>query len=97
MSLGLLEVVRRLGYHRATERTLPLHEKNRQMAIELALFYDETLPEGFEKDEAIKAVQLAGMWANASVATRLAPTETALPADMPPGHGEDLPPGAATG
>lgn len=88
MSLGLLEIARRLGYHQATARTLPMHEENRQRAIELALFYDETLPEGFEKDRAIEAVQVAGMWANASVATRLAPLETALPQEMPPGHGE---------
>lgn len=85
MALGLLEVVRRLGHHRVSSGTITIIEENRHRAIELALYYDETLPDGFEKDEALKALQAANQWANSAVATRLDPTETALPEDLPPG------------
>jgi hypothetical protein len=85
MSLGMLEIVRRLGHHRVSPSTITIIEENRHRAIELALYYDGTLPDGFEKDRAIEAVQIANQWANSSVATRLDPTETALPEDLPPG------------
>lgn len=89
MPLGLLEIVRRLGYHPATPKTIPMFEENRHRAIELALFWDETLPESREAGDAQVYLQKALMSANAAVAIYLTPTETALPEPMPPGHGED--------
>lgn len=89
MPLGLLEIVRRLGYHPATPKTIPMFEENRHRAIELALFWDETLPESREASLAQTHLQEALMYANGAVALYLSPTETALPEDMPPGHGED--------
>jgi len=68
MALGLQEVVRRLGFHPATERTIPIFEENRHRAIEYALYLDETLPEGIEKDNAMRALQECAMWSNAAVA-----------------------------
>jgi hypothetical protein len=69
MTLGIQEVVRRLGYHAATPETVPVFEENRRRAIDLALYYDETLPEGREKALAQTALQEAAMWANCAVAT----------------------------
>lgn len=85
MALGLLEVVRRLGHHRPSPASISIIEENRHRSIELTLYYDETLPEGFEKDRAIEAVQVAHHWANAAVITHRDPTDTALPDEMPPG------------
>jgi len=68
MALGLQEVVRRLGFHPATPDTIPVFEENRHRAIEYALYLDETLPEGIEKDNAMKALQECAMWSNAAVA-----------------------------
>lgn len=80
MTLGVQEVVRRLGFHPATPQTIPVFEENRHRAIEYALYLDETLPDGFEKDEALKYLQIAAMLANASVACRT-PLENGLPPD----------------
>lgn len=68
MTLGIQEVVRRLGFHPATPKTVPVFEENRHRAIEYALYLDETLPEGIEKDNAMKALQECAMWSNAAVA-----------------------------
>jgi hypothetical protein len=89
MPLGLLEIVKRLGYHPATPATVPMFEENRHRAIELALFWDETLPDSREASIAQTKLQEALMAANAAVAIHLTPTQTALPESMPPGHGED--------
>lgn len=101
MALGLLEIVKRLGYHRGTATTMPIFEENRHRFIELALYLDETLPESREKSLCLTGLQQDLMWANAAVAIHLSPTELPLPENMPPGHGEaghpDLPPGATTG
>jgi hypothetical protein len=96
MALGLLGIVKRLGYHPATPTTVPIFEENRHLFIELSLYVDETLPESREKSLCLTSLQAGLMWANAAVAIHLSPTETALPPQMPPGHGEqlDLPPGA---
>lgn len=68
MALGLREVVRRLGFHPATPQTIPVFEENRHRAIEYAMYLDETLPDGVEKDNAMRSHQVTAMWANASVA-----------------------------
>jgi len=95
MALGLREVVRRLGYHRPTARTIPVFEENRHLAIELMLHWDENLPEGFEKDQCLLRLQEALMWANGAVACNTGPGEDPLPHSMPPGHGESGPPPGA--
>jgi hypothetical protein len=91
MALGIQEIVRRLGYHRATPTTAPIFEHNRHLAIELAMEWDETLPEGREKACAQTSLQEALMWANAAVACNSGPGEDPLPHDMPPGYGEPAP------
>lgn len=88
MALGLREIVRRLGYHPAIPTTVPVFEKNRHLAIELALHWDETLPESREASLAQTHLQNALMWANAAVACNSGAGEDPLPHHMPPGHGE---------
>lgn len=99
MPLGLQEIVRRLGYHPATSETVPVFEENRHLFIELAIYLDETLPEGREKASAQTCLQNSLMWANAAVACNAGPGEDPIPHHMPPGYGEhaDLPPGATLG
>lgn len=84
MALGLREIVRRFGHPRASAATISQLEENRHRVIELALYYDETLPEGPEKTNALKRLQEASMWANVAVVTG-APGDPALPEDLPPG------------
>lgn len=99
MALGLREIVRRMGYHRPTAETLPVFEAIRHHFIEVALWLDETLPEGREKAEQQTNLEYAEMWAIAAVARNIGPGENPLPDEMPPGHDEPepLPPGAFTG
>jgi hypothetical protein len=84
MALGLLEIVKRLGYHPGTPTTIPAFEDNRHRFIELALHMDETLPDSREKSLCMTSLQEALMWANAAVAIHLSPTELPLPEQMPP-------------
>lgn len=73
--LGDQEINRRLGYHPATETTIPMFEDNRARFVELARHLDETLPPGREAALAQTALQEALQWANAAVACNLAPLE----------------------
>ncbi len=66
--LGDDEINRRLGFHPATEATIPLFEANRAAVIGVARLFDETLPPGREAACALTALQEALMWANAAVA-----------------------------
>ncbi len=79
------------AYHPATAETAPKHDAIRQGCIDLAWLIDMKVPEGFERDEAQKALQLVRMWANAGIAIRLAPPATeeqrAVPNDP---HGQDI-------
>ena len=86
MPLGLREIVRRYGHPRATASTISQLEANRHRATELALFYDETLPEGPEKDKALERLQEASMWANVAVVTGAPPGEAVLPEALRPGE-----------
>jgi hypothetical protein len=86
MPLGLREVVRRLGYHRATEATISAFEDNRHRFIELTLWLDENLPDGREKTNSLDNLQQSLFWANASVAYTDRSEKPPLPVDMPPGH-----------
>lgn len=72
---GREELHRRLGYHPATEATIPLYEDSRARVLELACHWDETLPPGRELALALTALQEGLMWANAAVACNLAPLE----------------------
>lgn len=74
-TLGDEEIGRRLGFHPATEQTIPLFETNRAAVIAAARVFDETLPPGREAALAHTALQEALMWANAAVACSLAPLE----------------------
>jgi hypothetical protein len=100
MALGLREIVRRLGYHQPSPATIDTFEAVRHRFIELALFVDETLPEGRMKAETHTNIQYALMTAISAVAYEDEPQGGKLPRDMPPGWGErgdGLPPGATLG
>jgi hypothetical protein len=66
--IGEAEIARRLGYHPATPETAPLFKENRDLASDLAYYWDATLPAGREAALAQTALQEALMWANAAVA-----------------------------
>ena len=66
--IGPVEIERRMGFHPGTPETAPKFEANRRLAIDLALFWDDNLPDSREKSLAATALQEALMWANAAVA-----------------------------
>ena len=70
---GPNEIIRRLGFHPGTPETAPLYQANREGAIDLAMDWDFRLPDSREKSLALTAIQEALMWANAAIATNLAP------------------------
>jgi hypothetical protein len=88
MALGLREIVRRMGYHQPTSRTIEVFEDIRHRFIELALYLDEELPESRDKVRCQDALEDALTRAIASVARKAGPGEDPLPREMPPGHGE---------
>lgn len=88
MALGLAEIVKRMGYHRSTPQTISTFEEIRHRFIELALYLDETLPDGRDKAEAQTNLEYAEMRAITAVARDTGPGEDALPHEMLPGHGE---------
>lgn len=63
----------RLGYHKATEVTVPLHRELRFAFIGLAHEVILKVPAGRERALALTALQESLMWANAGVAINLAP------------------------
>jgi len=69
------ELENRLGYHKATEETIPMHKNIRGEFLGLAKYLNDLLPEGREKSLAFTALQEAAMWSNASVACNLAPLD----------------------
>lgn len=71
--LGHDELERRLGFHPGTPATAPLYELNRELVLSVADAWDQALPAGREAALAQTALQEALMWANAAVATNLAP------------------------
>lgn len=66
--VGPVEIQRRLGFHPSTPATVPQFEINRALAINIANYWDEAIPDGREKSLALTALQEALMWANAAVA-----------------------------
>lgn len=66
--LGKEEMEQRFGFHPGTDQTIPVHEKVREASRRIATFFDETLPDGREKNLALTKLQEASMWANAAIA-----------------------------
>lgn len=69
----VLEWADRMGYHKATEVTVPIHRELRQDYIHLAEMVIRKVPVGRERSLALTALQESLMWANAGVAINLAP------------------------
>lgn len=78
-----------MGYHPATSETVHVFEEIRHHFIELALWLDETLPDGREKAEMQTNLEYAEFNAIGAIARNTGPGENPpLPEDMPPGYGE---------
>jgi hypothetical protein len=75
-SIGPEEIEHRFGFHKATIEgdgaTLPVHRELRIQYREFASILDRLLPPGRAKDQALKNLENASMWAHKSVA-ELAP------------------------
>lgn len=67
------EIVDRFGFHKGTEKTLPLHRQIRKEFIDVTETLVELVPDGREKALMVTALEEASMWANAGVARKLAP------------------------
>lgn len=67
------EWANRMGYHKATGGTVPLHRELRQDFIHVAEMVIRKVPAGRERSLALTSLQEALMWANAGVAINLAP------------------------
>lgn len=65
--------IQRLGYHKVTPETLPLHGQVRRHFLWMDAWLLENLPPGREQALARTALQEACMWSNAAVACNLAP------------------------
>jgi len=63
----------KMGYHKATDVTVPLHRELRQDFIHVAEMVVRKVPQGRERALALTHLQTALMWANAGVAIELAP------------------------
>lgn len=66
------DLVERFGYHKATDKTGPIHQDIRGHFLEMAMWLNDTLPEGRAKSMAMTELESASMWANKAVA-ELAP------------------------
>jgi hypothetical protein len=64
-----------LGYHKANETTVPLHEETRARFRMLAHWIIDNVPHSREQSLALTALQEAQMWTNAAIACNLAPLE----------------------
>ena len=67
------EWANRMGYHKATDVTVPLHRELRQDFIHVAEMVIRKVPAGRERSLALTSLQQALMWANAGVAIEIAP------------------------
>lgn len=67
------DTVHRLGYHKVTEETLPLHAQVRRHFQWLDSWIMDNIPQGREQSLARTALQEATMWSNAAIACNLAP------------------------
>lgn len=65
--------VHRLGYHKVTDETLPMHAQVRRHFQWLDTWLIQNLPAGREQSCARTALQEASMWSNAAIACNLAP------------------------
>jgi hypothetical protein len=65
----ITDIEHRFGYHMPVSSfTVRRHEDVRKIALNVALLWDEVLPEGREKEIAIEKLEEALMWANAAIA-----------------------------
>lgn len=79
------------AYHPATPESAPRHDAVRRACVDLARTLDQLVPEGLERDEAQKALQVVRMWANAGIAIRLSPRATEEQRTTPqPSHGQEV-------
>lgn len=62
------EIHERFKHHPPTPDRIDLHQMVRVDAEDLALTFNQILPESREKSLALTAVQEAAMWANAALA-----------------------------
>lgn len=60
------------GYHKATEKTAPMHEELRNEVRAFAHTLNHLLPDGRTKFEVFKQLETTEMWANKAIA-ELAP------------------------
>jgi hypothetical protein len=67
---GREEVIRNQhAYHPPTDQaTITAHQIVRAKTLGLAIFFENLLPEGDEKEYALKAIREAMMWGNAAIA-----------------------------
>lgn len=63
-----IEIVRRFKYHSPSKEKAQKHELIRDKACDLAELFNGQCPENREKSIAIRKVEEAAMWANASIA-----------------------------
>lgn len=67
------EWANRMGYHKATPDTVPIHRELREDFIHAAEMVIRKVPPGRERSLALTHLQESLMWANAGVAINLAP------------------------
>lgn len=65
--------IHRLGYHKVTDETLPMHAQVRRHMMWLDSWIQENVPPGREQACARTALQESSMWCNAAIACNLAP------------------------
>lgn len=70
MTVDRAELHERIGYHRATIETAPLHAQVRTLIEDTSAALLELVPAGREQATALTKLQEAGMWANAGIARR---------------------------
>lgn len=63
-----IEIVRRFKYHPPSKEQVPKYELIRDKARDLVELFNGQCPENGEKSIAIRKVEEAVMWANASIA-----------------------------
>lgn len=62
------DIENRFGYHKATEKTGPIHQEIRSEFMGFAAYLNSTLPDGRAKSVAFTELENAAMWANKAIA-----------------------------
>lgn len=66
--IGTKVLKNRFTYHPPNEEQTSQYQQLRAMGHRLALRIDRLAPDGYEKENAVKAIEEAVMWANAAIA-----------------------------